>query len=318
MARRPDQRPLAFRSVAPTDQRPSRARTAGGTLIRLAALIAIVAVVGVGLGFAVGYPVSKIDVSAESAVSLDHAALAGTFDPEAALVEPSDLPDNWQPADPAFAKFSMIGSPICGQAPEIPNPLGDKLVRVYQDDRNQGFVISEVVRVRQPKDANQYVREIEKAFVGCKAFFRSTGDDRAKVNVLPGQPDPPVTEYVSRSLSPVSGGNTQRVVFFQVADVIVAVQYAGPTTPARSLLGKAQREILTRLAPKQFTTTRRIPGAQPIPTEPTTSTSTSTTLPPTTVPATSTTVKRKRKPTSTTAKPTPTTAAAPAAPAPGG
>lgn len=287
-------------------RRPSRA--VGGTLARLAGLLVIVGLVGAGVGLALGYPVSQLDVGAQSAVALDHIALAGTFDPEAALVAPEDLPGNWSPADPGFARYTMIGQPVCGQTPEISNQLGDPLVRVYQDDRNRSFIISEVVRVRQPKDANQYLRELEKVFGGCRRFYRGSGDERTQVRVLAGQPDPPVVDYVSRSLQPVSGGSTQRLIFMQVADVIVAIQYIGPTVPTRALLDRAQREILIRVAPEQFTRTQDIPGARPIPTQPTTTTTstTTTTLPPTTVPSPTTTTARRR-PRPTTTKPAVTT-----------
>jgi hypothetical protein len=306
-------------SVTNRVRRPSRAAAAGGVLARLVGLVVIVGLVGVGVGFAVGYPVSRLDVGAQSAVALDHLALAGTFDPEAALVAPDDLPGNWSPADPGFGRYTMIGQPVCGQTPDIANQLGDTLVRVFQDDRNRSFIISEVVRVRQPKDANQYLRELEKVFGGCRRFYRGSGEERTQVRVLAGQPDPPVVDYVSRSLQPVTGGSTQRLIFMQVADVIVSIQYIGPTVPPRALLDRAQREILTRVAPEQFARTRDIPGARPIPTEPTTTTtSTTTTLPPTTLPpSTTTTVKRRPRPTTT--KPAPATTPPPqTVPAAGG
>ena len=102
-------------------------RATGSTFGRLVALVAIVALVGVALGLGLGYPISKIEVASDDSVELDQSLLPGTFDPEAALIAQSDLPDSWQPSDADFATFSMIGSPICGQAAEISNQLGTKL-----------------------------------------------------------------------------------------------------------------------------------------------------------------------------------------------
>ena len=276
------------------------------------ALLAIVGISGVVVGLGVAYPVSKINVSAENVVALDQVDLAGSFDPQLALVTGDDLPDNWTDGDPAFAKFSMIGSPICGQTPEIADQLGDKLVRVFTDDRNKAYVISEAIRVRQPRSANQFITEMSKDFEGCKVFFRTGGDSPTKVQVRAGQPDQPVSDYVSRDLIPTDKGVMQRVVFFYAGDVIVSLQYIGPTTPQRSLLSNAQKQILARVAPKQFGHVRKIAGAQPVPEEPTTTTtsSTTTTLPPTTLVPPTTTTKRR---TPTTLKKTPTTAAAPPA-----
>ena len=197
-------------------------------------------VCGVAVGFAVGYPVSKINVSAENVVALNQVELAGSFDPQLALVTGDDLPDNWTDGDPGIAKFSMIGSPICGQTPEITDQLGDKLVRVFTDDRNKAYVISEAIRVRQPRSANQFITEMSKDFEGCSVFFRTGGDAPTKVRVRAGQPNQPVSDYVSHDLIPTDKGVMQRVVFFYAGDVIVSLQYIGPTTPARSLLGNAQ------------------------------------------------------------------------------
>jgi hypothetical protein len=301
--------------TSPTPPRSqSWLRLAGTTAGRVVLLVAIVAVVGVAVGLGVGYPISKIEVASDNAVELDQIPLPGTFDPEAALIAKSDLPDSWQVSDANFETFSMIGSPICGQAPEISNQLGTKLVRVYEDKANQGFILSEVVRVRRPADATGYVSEMSKSFEGCKAFFRVAGGEPTKVDVRPGQPNPPITDYVSRTLSPPKGGISQRVVFFAVGDVIVSIQYAGPTPPAPSLLDRAQKKILTRVAPNQFGKKRKVPGERTLPLEPTTTSTTTTTLPPTTLPPTTTTRVKRRTTThrvTTTVPPAPPVTAAP-------
>ena len=285
-------------------------RATGSTFGRLVALVAIVALVGVALGLGLGYPISKIEVASDDSVELDQSLLPGTFDPEAALIAQSDLPDSWQPSDADFATFSMIGSPICGQATEISNQLGTKLDTVFQDPANQGFILSEVVRVRRPADATGYVSEMARSFDGCDAFFREAGGETTKVDVHAGQPDSPITDYVSRTLSPPKGGILQRVAFMAVGDVIVSIQYAGPTPPPPNLLDTAQKRILTRIAPDQFGKKRKIAGERSLPLEPTTTSTTTTTLPPTTLPPTTTTRPKSR----TTTRKAATTTAPPAAP----
>jgi hypothetical protein len=284
-------------------------RATGSTFSRLVALVVIVVLVGVAVGLGLGYPISKIEVATDDSVELDQSLLPGTFDPEAALIAQNDLPKSWQPSEADFATFSMIGSPICGQAPEISNQLGSKLDTVFQDPSNQGFILSEVVRVRRPSDATGYVSEMARAFDGCDAFFRVAGGETTKVDVQAGQPDAPITDYVSRTLSPPKGGILQRVVFMAVGDVIVSIQYAAPTPPPPNLLDTAVKRILTRVAPDQFGKNRRVAGQRKLPIEPTTTSTTTTTLPPTTLPPTTTTRPKSR---TTTRKAT--TTAPPAAP----
>ena len=104
----------------------------------------------IGLAAGVGGVLLVSGTARATWVTFDPVGLPGTFDPEAALIAQSDLPGSWQASEADFETFSMIGSPICGQAPEIANQLGTKLVRVFEDKANQGFILSEVVRVRRP------------------------------------------------------------------------------------------------------------------------------------------------------------------------
>ena len=152
-------------------------------------------------------------------------------------------------------------------------------------------------------------------FAWLYTFFRVAGGESTKVEIRDGQPNPPISDYVSRTLTPPKGGTLQRVVLFAVGDVIVSIQYAGPTPPSPSLLANAQKRILTRVAPDQFGKKRKIPGERTLPPELTTTSTTSTTLPPTTLPPTTTTSRSRSRTThrATTTVPRTTQPAAPPA-----
>ncbi|HKY14361.1 MAG TPA: hypothetical protein VJM33_05515 [Microthrixaceae bacterium] len=300
--------------TAPTDQPRSPRGAFTSSVWRLGILVVLIGGCGAAVGFGMGYPVSKIEIDVRTAEQLNHAQLAGTFDPGASLAALEDLPDGWGPGDPgALGYLNIVGTPICGVTPQIENQLGDPLQVVYSDASGKELLTSQSVRVRSTREANQYIQEMARAFEACSEFFVLSDGERTKIDIRPGQPSPPVTDYVSRTLVVADSGLTRRVVFFQVGDVIVILQFAGPTSPPKELLDDAQMGILERVAPEQFTSTKDV-GAQPLPTEPTTTT-TSTTLPPTTtVPPTTTAKPRARKPKATTTAPPATTA--PTTPAP--
>jgi hypothetical protein len=234
-------------------------------------LIITIVAGGLLLGFGVGYPLSRVDLDVTTAVELDQVALQGTFDPEAALAQLQDLPGSFAQVEGDASMFGAIGAAFCGQTPEVEGQLGDRLMRAF-NTKNGQLVTSEVVRVRKPVEANRYIAEVERTFDGCSqgSFFRTTGDERVEVKIRPGQPDPPVNDYVSYTLQPTGEGTTQRVIFFQVGDVVVALQYFGPSTPPPDVLGKIQTAILERTAPSEFSARREVDGVQPVPTDPTT------------------------------------------------
>lgn len=288
----------------------------GATSRRVGLLVAIVVVCGIAVGVAVGYPISQLDIATDDALALDQNAIR-SFDLEAALLALDDLPDGWILSEKDLSPFTMIGQPICGQTPEIGNQLGQKLARTYENPRDGALLLSEAIRVRRVSDAVGYVNEMGKTFDGCKrGFYRQNQDGTStKVELRAGQPDPPITDYQSRTLQPPKGEHTQLLVFMAVGDVVVSIQYVGPSLPPRELLADAQRKLLVRLAPEQFGTRRTVPGEQTLPTEPTTTSTTTTTLPPTTLPPTTTTRPRKKSSSRPATTKAPTTAA-PATPAP--
>ncbi len=234
-------------------------------------LLLVIVAGGLLLGFGVGYPLSKVELDVTTAVELDHVALQGTFDPEAALALLEDLPSEFAQVEGDASMFGAIGASFCGETPTVEGQLGERLMRAF-NTKNGQLVTSEVVRVRKPVEANRYIADIERAFDGCtqRSFFRTTGEERVEVKIRPGQPDPPVNDYVSYTLQPTTEGTTQRVVFFQVGDVVVALQYFGPSTPRPGLLGDVQDGILQRTAPNDFSKLRTVEGVKPVPTDPTT------------------------------------------------
>ncbi len=254
-------------------------------------LVATILVSGLLLGFGVGYPISQLELDVESAVTLDHSALVGDFVPEEALAQLQDLPANFVQLDGDASAFGVIGASFCGETSSLENQLGERLMRAFNTPDGQ-LVTSEVVRARRPIDVSNYVRDVDRAFDNCSqdSFFRTTGDQRVEVKIKAGQPDPPVNDYVTRTLQPEGEGNTQVVVVFQVGDVVVALQYFGAVKPPPSLLGDVQMGILQRTAPAEFTPQRDVDGVVPVPTDPTTTTA----VIPSTVPEGVTTTTGKR------------------------
>jgi hypothetical protein len=305
--------PVAPRSPS---RLPFWVRGAGSTGARIVVLLVIVGAVGAVVGLGIGYPISRIKVSGDTAVSLDQPTLAGTFDPQAALVTAADLPSNWAPTDTSFEAYSLIGAPVCGQTAKISDQVGSRLVAVFKDAGDQSYLLSEVVRVQQTGNAQTYLNDVEDTFQACSSFYRIAGGTKSKVNILPGQPDPPVSDFASYTLQPPKSGITQRMVIMQIGDVIVSLQFAGPTLPQRTLLDNAEHAILVRTAPKQFSQKKKVPGEKNLPALPTTTSTTTTTLPPTTLPPTTTTLARRHYTTTTRPKTAPTVPAPPATPTP--
>lgn len=279
---------------------------------RFGALLVIIVIAGLLLGLGIGYPLSKVQLNVRSAESLDQVALAGQFDPALALVQQGDLPGNFTESPDNLAPFGLLGSSVCGDTPVVSAPLGEKLQKAFTTGADGQVVVSEVQRVRRPLDANNYVRDLARAFDNCTGgtFYRGTGADRVAVHIKPGQPNPPVSDYVSYTLVPDKSGKTQEFVVFQVGDVIVSAQFIGPTRPPVKLLDKVQLSILARTAPAVFGTTKGVNGVRPLPVEVTTTT----VLPPTSsIPPPTTTIAKKKRAATTVA---PATAPPPTA-APG-
>jgi hypothetical protein len=286
---------------------------------RFLALLGLVCATGLVAGFAVAWPVSQIQLNVRTEKTLNQEALAGSFDPEQALATVDDVPDGWTPGDlAAVGIVSPVGQSICGTTPQMQNSLADPLQSVLQNSSGKELLVSQVYRLRSPRDANQYIQDMGNA-LSCTSFFTLTNSQRNKIEVRDGQPDPPISDYISKTLVASQGG-ARRFAIFQVGNAVIVLTSAGPIVPPDSLVGDAQLDILNRVDPADFPNTVKVAGAKPLPPEATTSTTapppTTAAPPPPSAPVTTTTVKRRV--TRPTVKPRPTTTVAPTPTAPVG
>lgn len=297
------------------------------------ALAGLVVGMGAAAGVALGYPIKSLDLGGSDAITLDQEALASTIDGEQALVAQGDLPKSYVAADAAVADaVKLVGAEYCGDTVVPDAVVGEPLTSAFVDTTNSAFMISEAVKVKQQKDAGKYIKELTRSFDLCEGqrYYTGSGVDKVRLEITNNRKDVPLElDYLTRTLTPVDGGTTRIVSYFQVGNFIVAIQYAGPANPTKTLMSKAEDEILYRVAPEQFSKTARVPGQKPVPSDTTTTTApdlvqpsptssppTLATTPPTFEPPTTTRPKRPsttRKATATTA-PATVPAGAPAGP----
>lgn len=234
--------------------------------IRVVLLSAIIVASGIGLGLAAGLPLSQIQFEESDAVQIDQAALAGEVDPAAALVALPDMPLGWEPGDPAVAGFGVLGSGFCGTDVTLPTALSDTAAVVYANPADEAFLVSQAVRVDRWQSARDYVDELADAVGSCDEFYQlGFGGERVKYEVREGSGDGPISDHVSRTLVAADGSSTQTWSVMAVGDVIVAIQYIGPTRPQEGLIADLENGILARVDPADFA-----PGG--VPTTTTTST----------------------------------------------
>ncbi len=294
-------------------------------MVRTVLLAALVIGSGVAGGYAVSYPLKKLDLGGPDPVTLDHQALAGV-NPELALVRREDLPDSFVEGEEAISNaVTLVGAQYCVATEPPDGQIGDRLSKVFVDQQNQTLLLSEVVRFSRPRQSKAYVDEVTRTLTGCGKFYKEQNGERVQFQVTNPRRNPPVNDYISRTLAPTKGGLTQIVTYFTVGDLVVALQYAGPANPPKSLMDDAEREILYRVAPESFSRVAKVEGLK---TEPTTTTTivdpaapspTSSPLPPPTVApdptfSSPTSAPKPKKKTSTTT-PKPAATPAPAAPA---
>jgi hypothetical protein len=242
-------------------------RRSGDQLGRGLLLLAIIAVTGVGFGFAAGYPVSRIEFEDSDAVRLDHTRLAGEVDPEAALVAQSDLPLTWTAGDPAVGAFGLLGLGFCGEEVDLPTTLSSKEVAVFSNPVDQAFLISETVRVDRWQSARDYVDDVADAVRSCDEFFRTDPlGQRIRVKIAEGIGDPPITDHVAHQFIAEDGSSVQVWSLMAVGDVLIALQHIGPERPQEGFLEDVENKILIRIDPEDFapggvptTTTSSVP-----------------------------------------------------------
>jgi hypothetical protein len=111
-------------------------------------------------------------------------------------------------------------------------------------------VIAQALRVDKWKSAEEYVDDVSDELEECETFFRVDGDRRVKVTSRPIEHPAPVTDHVARIYQSADG--VQVWSMMAVGDVIIAVQYLGPTPPPESFLPEVERAVLTRIDPGDF------------------------------------------------------------------
>lgn len=225
-------------------------RRVGSQFSRIVLLIAIVAIFGMGVGYALGFPLRYLDYEASSAISLDQASLAGSVEVTDALVAQEDLGPGWTPGDPVLAGFGVLGADVCGGAIPTPTPLSAKEAAVWADDTNSARVISQAMRVDKWSAAEQYIGDVADALEECDTFYRTDGEERIKVTSRDMERDPPITDHVDRRFQSPTG--VQDWSMMAVGDVIIAIQYLAPTPSPEGFLFDVERSVLERVAPAEF------------------------------------------------------------------
>jgi hypothetical protein len=155
-------------------------RRSGNQLLRVTLLVAIIAVSGVGLGLAAGFPVSRIEFDESDAIRLDQTRLAGEVDPQESLVAQADLPLTWSPGDPAVGGFGILGLGFCGEQVDLPTALSAREVAVFTNPDDRAYLISEAVRVDRWQSAREYVDDVADSVEACDEFFRSDAGDASR------------------------------------------------------------------------------------------------------------------------------------------
>ncbi|MEZ5348045.1 MAG: hypothetical protein R2714_02435 [Microthrixaceae bacterium] len=225
-------------------------RRLGNQSARIVLLVAIVALSGMALGYAAGFPLRYVDYEPSSAISLDQASLAGTVEVTDALVSQEDLGSAWVPGDPALAAFGVLGADVCGEPIDTPTPLSAREATVWSDETNGARIISQALRVDKWSSAEEYIRQVTDGLEECDTFFRTDGDERIKVVSTDIERDPPVTDHVDRRFQSPNG--VQDWSMMVVGDVIIAIQYLAPTPSPEGFLESIERAVLARVAPREF------------------------------------------------------------------
>ena len=221
--------------------------------VRVVLLSVIIIASGIGLGLATGLPLSRVQFESSDAVQIDQARLAGEVDPDAALVTLDDLPLGWEPGDPALGGFGVLGAAFCGTAVELPTALSDRAVAVFANPSDEAYLVAEAVRVETWQSASDYVDELGDAVASCDEFYQPGLDgERVKLEVREGSSDGPITDHVSRTIITADGSSLRSWSVMSVGDVILAIQYMGPSRPQEGFITDLEDDLLRRLDPADF------------------------------------------------------------------
>ena len=227
-------------------------RKFGATLGRVAVLILLLAVCGMAIGLVFAYPVSKVHLSQAAAITLDQAALAGKADPDQAVATQVDLGEGWAPGDPLLGQYGILGSKFCGGAVDLPAAVSPVKSAVFVNPATKATVVAQAVRVDRWQNAREYVASVDRAISGCKTFYVKSLEGRKLQRVLDTASAKPIEDYVSRVYLAQDGSSAVTWSMFVVGDVVVALEYFGPTRPPQGYLGEIESKLLLRLAPSAF------------------------------------------------------------------
>ncbi|MEZ5309231.1 MAG: hypothetical protein R2735_01285 [Microthrixaceae bacterium] len=220
---------------------------------RLMGLVALVAISGAVAGLAIGVPLGRVSFSSSKAVRLDQARLAGSIDPEAALVTSADLPVGWKAGDASLAGFGILANDFCGEKVEMPSALSETKAAVFVNESGSATLISQAVRVEKWQDAREYIRDVDRVLGECDKFFQVDPEGkRLRVDVKTGQGEPPITDYVGRTYVAEDGSAVQAWSIMAIGDVVVGLRHLGKSAPQHSFMSDVQNHILMRTAPQTF------------------------------------------------------------------
>lgn len=221
------------------------------TMGKFVLLVVVVVGAGVLAGLTVGLPLSMASRGSDDVVQLDHSELAGTFELEEALINQNDLPA-WQEGSDSLRDLGILDFGWCGKELELTGSEGGSQARAFLDPFFKGgtaFVLSEAAQMDDVDAARRYMEDITSALASCEDWYDE--DDNHYLLEVENR-DPPVDAYISRGVS-VEGEQIQRAVsFFQVGDVVVALQYVGPADPPAGLMESLEKKVLARVSPEDF------------------------------------------------------------------
>jgi len=222
-------------------------------LARVLMLVLLLAVSGMALGLVLAYPVSKVRLSEAAAIELDQAALAGKADPEQAVVTLTDLGEGWAVGNAALAQYGILGSKFCGDEVKVPTALSPVKSAVYTDPSGKATVVAQAVRLDRWQNAREYVASVDRAVGGCDRFYTTGPAGRQLQRVLDSGAAKPIDDHVARVYLSEDGSSAIAWSMMAVGDVVVAIEYFGPSRPPEGFIGELESKLLLRLAPAVFT-----------------------------------------------------------------
>ncbi|MEZ5381712.1 MAG: hypothetical protein R2754_07925 [Microthrixaceae bacterium] len=241
-------------------------RRLGGSTVRLAMVAGIVALVGLGIGQAMGQAVSQLPDPTEGAVVLDQLSLGG-IEPTMLLLQKGEVPADWETIEPFPG---MVGGDWCGEQVETTGIRSSPVDTVtFSQPESKALLISEVASFDRPQFAANYVSDVTEVMLSCPSYFQPLFDgSKQKIEVTEPDEPQPITDYVSRVLQPEDRSNYDVRTLFQVGSSVVGLHYAGPERPPRNLLANAEEAILARVSPDDFgDTSTTVVGVEPLPAE---------------------------------------------------